>query len=32
MKRNIRIFVLGIQNFGDGSETVSTRANGQYDF
>lgn len=32
MKRNIRVFVLGIQNFGDGPETASTRANGQYDF
>lgn len=32
MNRNIQVSVLGIQNFGCGSETVSTRANGQYDF
>lgn len=32
MNRNIQVFVLGIQNFGGEPETVSTRANGQYDF
>jgi len=32
MNRNIQVSVLGIQDFGCGSETVSTRAYGQYDF
>ena len=32
MNRNIQVFVLGIQNFGGEPETVSTRANGHYDF
>lgn len=32
MNRNIQVSVLGIQDFGCESETVSTRAYGQYDF